>query len=143
MLKSLFVLFIFSFATLEGLLDSLTLSGSPAPMTIAVPAAGSQPSSVVNNSTTYSVSTISVTRRITGQVNTSMPTGTTLQVQMQAPLLATSQGNVTMTTTATNLVTGILVLALQSGLQITYTLSATLQAAPVTNSTVVVTYTLL
>lgn len=130
-------------AEAEALLDSIAVSGNPGVFTFAIPAAGSQPTALVDTSTTYSASTLSIARKITGQLNTNMPTGMTLAVQFQAPLIGTSQGSVTMTTTPADLVTGMILLTLQSGLQITYTMTATLQAAPVTNGTVTVTYTLL
>lgn len=128
----------------QALLDTLTVSGNPAPMTINSATAGSQPNSVTNNSTSYSILTLLGGRRITGQLNAAMPNNTTLKVQLQAPALGgTSQGLVTMTTTPTNLVTGIGILALTTGLTITYNFSANVNAAPVTNSTVTLTLTLL
>ncbi|MFA6916314.1 MAG: hypothetical protein WC222_07940 [Parachlamydiales bacterium] len=131
------------FSALEGLLDSIAVSGNPGTFVFAVPAAGSQPANLVDTSTTYSASTLSLARKITGQLNTNMPTGMTLAIELQAPLIGTSQGSVTMSTTPADLITGMILLTLQSGLQITYTMTATVQASPVTNSVVTVTYTLL
>ena len=128
----------------QALLDTLTISGNPAPMTINTATAGSQPNTVTNNSTSYSILTLLGGQRITGQLSANMPSNTTLRVQLQAPPLgAVSQGLVTMTTTPTNLVTSIGILALTTGLTITYQFSATVNAAPVTNATVTLTLTLL
>lgn len=128
----------------QALLDTLTISANPSPVVINTATPGSQPNSVTNNATSYSILTILGGRRITGHLNTAMPSNTSLRIQLQAPPLgAVSQGLVTMTTTPTNLVTSIPILALTLGLNITYTFSATVNAAPVTNSTVVVTLTLL
>lgn len=128
----------------QALLDTLTVSGNPAPMTINTATAGNQPNSVSNNSTSYSILTLLGGRRITGQLNVNMPANTTLRVQLQAPPLgAVSQGLVTMTTSPANLVTNIGILALTTGLTITYQLSATVAATPVNNSTVTLTLTLL
>lgn len=122
--------------------DSLSISGNPATMSITTATAGSQPNGVTDTSTTYGVSTTIVVRSITGSINTSMPTGTTLQVQLAAPAGATSTGNITMTTTAQNLVTSIPILTLISNPSVTYTFSATVAAAPVTNGSVTLTLTL-
>lgn len=142
-LRLLLICVLSLFSPLSGLLDTLTVSGNPNPFVFATPAAGSQPANIVDTSTTYAVLSLLSAKKITGQLSANMPTGMTLSVQLQAPLVGTSQGNVLLSTTAADLVTGILLVALQSGLQITYTMTASLQASPVTGGTVVVTYTLI
>lgn len=125
------------------LLDSLAVSGNPAPMVVNTAIAGGQPVSMQDTSTTYSVSTIAITRKITGQLSAALPAGVTLSLALQAPLLAVSQGSVALSTTPADLVTNVLILALASGLQCTYTLSATVLASPATAKTVTVILTLL
>ncbi len=128
--------------SLIGLLDSLAVSGNPSTLTINTAIAGQQPTSATDSSTTYSVSTLSLVRSISGALNASMPSGLTLKVTLAAPMGGTSQGAVTLTTTSKTLVSNVTVLALQSGIGITYTLSATVNAAKVTNSSKVLTLTL-
>lgn len=122
--------------------DSISLSGNPGGLTISSAVAGQQPTSASNSSTTYSVATTTVVRRITGKINSAMPAGVTLSVRLTAPSGATSAGSVAMTTTTKNLVTSIPKNTNASGLSITYTLSATAAAAKVTNATKTLTLTL-
>lgn len=121
--------------------NSLTLSGNPSSFTISTATAGSNPPAVTNTSTTYSVSTVG-TLTISGAINANLPTGTSLQVSLAAPSGGTSQGLQTMSTTSQNLVTNVKAVSKVSGLAITYQLTATADAAPVTNKTVTLTYTM-
>ena len=110
-------------------------------MTINAATAGSQPDSVMDSSTTYSGLAV-LSSKITGNLNAAMPTGVTLQVQLQAPSGTSSAGLVTMGTTASNLVTGLVVLAAFNNLTITYRLSATVSAAIHSNVSRTLTLTL-
>lgn len=121
--------------------SAITLSGSPGALTINAAIAGSNPTSVTDATTTYSISTTSTLRTIKGKINTTMPTGVTLQVRLTAPSGAVSQGFVSMSTTSRNLVTNITALVLVSGLSVTYQLSATVAAAKVTGVTRTLTLT--
>lgn len=122
-------------------LSSIGISGNPGVMTINSAVAGSNPVSVIDNSTTYSVLSI-VPSVIVGQINSTMPPNVTLEVNLQAPLLATSLGFVKMNTSPETLVTGVQVLSLTLGIGITYRLSATAAASPVTNGTRILTLTI-
>lgn len=125
-----------------GSIDAITVSGNPAPLNVTTAVAGSPPSSASDSSTTYAVTTNNTSRKITGAVASTMPTGTTLSVNLTAPSGGSvSAGAVALTTTAQSLVTGIDQLA-QSNLGITYTLTATSAAAPVVAATNTVTYTI-
>lgn len=113
-------------------------------MMISTATAGFSPNSVQNSSTTYSIQTSILGRSIVGQIGTAMPVGLTLSLNLQAPLGGTSLGSVALSTAPKNLVTGLPLLSLlQIGLQMTYTLSATVQAAPLSLSSVVVTLTII
>lgn len=122
--------------------DVIGVSGDPAKLTIVAPAPGAAPAPVTDNSTTWSVTTNGSARKVTGEIDVAMPTGVTLEVGLAAPTGATSLGNVTLTTLAADLVTGITELD-ESLLGVTYTLSATLDAGAVAESTRTVTYTIL
>jgi hypothetical protein len=128
---------------LLGLLNSLTLSGNPATFTVITAVAGSNPTNPPNNtSTSYTIINVLGATTIVGSLNSAMPTGITLKVQLAAPGSGTSTGLVTMTTTNQNLVTGIGIISLSAGNQITYSFSATVQAAPVASGSRTLTYTL-
>lgn len=122
--------------------QSITISGNPPPLVVSTATAGAQPTTVTNATTTYGVSALGATRTVVGKINTNMPTGVTLRVQLQAPTSATSAGSVAMTTTNRSLVTGITALTSTSGLTITYRLSATVAAAPIANATRTLTLTI-
>lgn len=124
-----------------GSIDSITVSGNPGTLTINTATAGSTPTNAVDATTTYAVTTNNTARKVTGQVASTMPAGTTLSVNLAAPTGATSAGAVALTTTAQSLVTAIANLA-QASLAITYTLAATVSAAQVTAATNTVTYTI-
>ncbi len=122
--------------------DVIGVSGDPAKLTIVAGNPGEAPAPVTDNSTTWSVTTNGSARKVTGEIDSAMPTGVTLEVALAAPTGATSVGNVTLTNLAADLVTGITGLD-ESGLGVTYTLSATLAAGAVAENTRTVTYTIL
>ena len=121
---------------------TLTVSSNPTTLIISTAAAGQDPNSATNTSTTYSLSTSTNVSTITGKIASNMPTNTTLQISLAAPEGATSLGLVTMTANAANLVTGISTNTVASGKTITYTFSATAAASVVTNATKTVTFIL-
>jgi len=77
--------------------------------------------------------------KITAKIDTNMPTGLTLMVNLGAPSVGDSAGDVALSTTAASVVTGISQVAGSS--TITYTLSAT-PAAEVGSGSRTVTFTL-
>lgn len=118
----------------------ITVSGSPAELTINAATAGSAPAAVQNSSTTYTVKKpASGSYEVTAALNLAMPTGVTLTVQLAANNGAASAGAVTLGTMARTVVTGITKKI--SAQPITYTLSATPAAGVVRVQTRVVTLT--
>jgi hypothetical protein len=119
----------------------LIVSGSPAVMVVSGAVAGSAPSVVTNSNTTYSITSPGVGKHaITADINTPMPAGVTLKITLGASGGATSDGAITLSTTAQDVVVGITKAA--SGLPITYVLSATEAAGVVPLQTRRVTLTL-
>jgi len=120
----------------------ISVSGTPAQMTVSTAIAGSAPVAVTNSTTTYSVTSNPSTGHfaITASVNTPMPAGVTLRVALAASKGA-SLGAVDLVTTAQNVVTGIT--GRMFGQRITYTLSATAAAGVVAVQTRRVTFTLI
>ena len=122
-------------------IDSIAVSGNPGPLNITTATAGSNPSSAVDSSTTFAVTSNNSSRKITASLASNMPPNITLSVDMVAPTGATSAGSIALDTTTQSLVTGIGNLA-QGSLGITYILTATTSASPVTAATNTVTYTI-
>lgn len=118
---------------------ALTVSGSPATLTITTAIAGNAPSPVTNGITTYfvKVKNIAGIHKITAQLNAPMPAGTTLTISMVAPAGATSLGAVTLDATPRDVVVNI---DKENGATntITYAFSATVAAGvvPVQSRTV-------
>ena len=83
---------------------------------------------------TYDVSNAAGTKKLLGRLNQDMPVGTTLAAQLASPPGATAQGSVTLTASDQTLVTGIGV-GSYGGLDLAFTLTATVQAARVTAAT--------
>ncbi len=121
--------------------NAISVSGSPT-LTISTATAGSQPTDYTDSSTAkYNITTNETGKKITAKIDSNMPTGTTLKVNLTAPSTGTSAGAQELTETAIDVVTGIGQVA-ESNLPITYTFSATVSAGVVTSSTRTVTFTL-
>lgn len=102
--------------------------------------AGSQPAPA-SSTGSYAVTSNETNMKVTAQLSAAMPTGVTLTTTLAAPTGGTSAGTVALTTLAQNVVTGIGTVA-ESGLGLTYGLSATVAAGKVPATNVTVTYTL-
>jgi hypothetical protein len=123
-------------------INEISVSASTLSLTVNSATAGSAPTAATDNTTSYAITTNGGAdgKRITAKINTDMPTGVTLSVELAAPTGASSSGVVPLTLTPTSVVTGIDSVA-QSGLQIAYTLSAT-QAAGQSTGSKTVTFTI-
>jgi hypothetical protein len=119
----------------------ITVSGSPAQLTVKAAVAGLAPTAVSNSLTTYTVSApVSPhSYTITAQINTTMPAGVTLDITLQSAGSGSSAGAVALTTTAKDVITGIRTKV--TGATITYQLSATSAAGVVAVQTRRVTFT--
>ena len=124
--------------------NTITVSGDPAALSAAAGGADA-----TDATTTYGLTTNSTTaKKITGYIDTAMPAGTTLSVNLADPDgagSAASAGTVTLTATtsgtAQDLVTGITQLSV-TGKQISYTLHADVTAAAASNLPRTVTFTI-
>lgn len=122
---------------------SISISGNPPPFVISTAVAGSQPTSVANASTSYSITPPQVisTRKITGQLNTLMPNQTSLAINLAAPSGAVSQGSITLSAIAQDLVKSI-TLSSYSNAVITYSFSALASAGVISSTSRTVTLTI-
>src|SRR5437764_5519995 len=124
--------------------QTMAVSGNPASLHITAAVAGSQPTSVTNAVTTYTVTTPAANKtwRITAQLNVAMPTDVTLTGTFAAPPGATSVGAVALDLTARNVVTGI-PKNTNATQGITYQLSALVTAGVIASSTRTLTLTVI
>jgi hypothetical protein len=122
-------------------INEISTSGNPGALTVSAATAGSQPDEVSDAATTYAITTNGTSKKITGILDTAMPTGMTLKVDLIAPTGGTNIPDVTLTAVAADLVTGITQVA-ESGKAITYKLSATVAAGVVTSANKTVTLTI-
>ena len=121
----------------------LTVSGTPAQLTISTATAGSTPDAASNSSTSYKIGPLAAGNfAVTAAIDSPMPAGVTLTVTLGADGTGSSSGPVALTTTATNAVTGI-TRKTTGNLPITYTLVATPAAGVVPVQSRVVTFTLI
>lgn len=123
-------------------INEIDVAAGPVNLTINSATAGSQPTAATAASS-YSITTNAAadSKRITAQLDTAMPANVTLQVSVDAPSAGSSSaGTVTLSNTAADVVTGVETV-IASGVAINYTLSATIDATPVTDSRTV-TYTI-
>lgn len=122
----------------------LTVSGNVAFGAFATPAAGSDFSSLTDNSTTYNVTNNagSSSRKVTVQLGAALPTGISLSASLNAPTGATSSGTTAVSSTsAVTVVTAIGNGAFPSN-GITYSILAAVATASVATATIALTYTL-
>lgn len=120
-------------------INQVSISGSPS-LTVNTATAGSAPTAATA-SATYAVTTNEASKKITVAIDQAMPSGVTLTMNMAAPTGGTSAGAITLSATEQNAVSEITTLN-ESGLAITYTLSATAAAGVVAASTRTVTLTI-
>lgn len=122
-------------------INEISVSAATASLTVNSATAGSAPNAATHTSSTYSITTNETGRKITGAIDSNMPDEVTLEVSLAAPAGATSLGDQALSTTATDLVTGISTLN-ESGKAISYRLSATAAAGVVPAATKTVTLTI-
>jgi hypothetical protein len=122
-------------------INEIAVSGNPGALTVSTATPGSVPDTATDSSTTYDITTNQSGQKITAAIDSGMPAGVTLKVQLTAPAGATSAGLVTLGASAADVVTGISTLN-QSGLGITYKLSATPAAGSMASDTRTVTLTI-
>ena|SRR5688572_10900116 len=123
--------------------QTLSVSGSPGLLRVSTAVAGSEPIAVTNASTTYTVTTGNPNRlyKITALLSAPMPVGLTLTGSFAAPAGATSLGPVALDATARDVVLNIPRRTTATH-DITYTLSATVAAGVIPNSSRTVTLTI-
>ncbi len=117
--------------------------GLNTPVTLAINAAtaGALSNDATDDTTTYSITTNETGKKITARIDTAMPAGLLLKLRLDPPSTGTSVGEVTLTTTPQDVVTGIGP-ATASKIKILYTLSATGAVVP-TSGERSVTFTLM
>jgi len=93
------------------------------------------------DSTSYAITNNAGAKKLVGKLNAAMPANTTLAVNASAPTGGASAGSVTLTDSNQDLVTGIGAVN-QTGVNITFTLSATVNASLVNAATKTLTLTL-
>jgi hypothetical protein len=121
-------------------INEMLVSGDPGTLVIKSATAGQQPDDVSDSSTTYDFTTNETNKKITAQLDVAMPADTSLKVTLGAPTGASSS-QVTLTASAQDAVTGISTVA-QTGLGITYVMSATVAAGTFTLDSKTVTFTI-
>ena len=127
----------------QGQFTLLSVSGSPAAFTVTTATAGLQPAALSNSATTYFVKAKNPAgpQKITAQLDSPMPTGTTLTISLVAPSGATSLGAVSLDATARDVVVNI-DKENGSSYSITYTFTATVAAGVVPSQSRTVTLTM-
>lgn len=120
-------------------INEIGLAGTAPSMTVSAAVAGVAPTAVTA-AQTYAVTT-NQTAKISAAIDSNMPSELTLTATMAAPTAATSTGAQVLSTSPQDLVTGITKLN-ESGLALTYGLSATAAAGVVASGTRTVTYTI-
>ena len=121
-------------------INQISFAGTPS-LTVTTAVAGSDPTSAVDASSTWAVTTNQTGAKISASIPSIMGTGLTLKVNLVAPAGATSAGLTAVGTVAVDLVT-VITKVKGSTLTATYQLDATPAAGVVASSSKVVTYTI-
>lgn len=121
-------------------INQTSFAGAPS-LTITTAVAGSDPTSAVDATSSWNVTTNQTGAKVSANIPVAMPAGLTLKVNLAAPAGATSAGLTALGTVAVDLVTVITKLK-GTSLTATYQLDATPAAGVVISATRVVTYTL-
>jgi hypothetical protein len=119
--------------------NQIAVAGSPS-LTVNTATAGSAPTAATA-SATWAVTTNQSNAKITASLDSDMPSGLTLSVNMGAPTGASSAGATALSSASVDVVTGITKLA-EGALSIGYSLSATTAAGVVSSTSRTVTYTI-
>src|SRR5437762_3279213 len=113
-------------------INVVSVSGTPS-LAITTATAGSPPTTVIDASSSWNVTTNQTGAKITASINSAMPAGLTLSSNLSAPAGATSAGLTALSTVAADVVTGITKVA-QAALGLTYHLDATVVAGVVAST---------
>lgn len=113
---------------------TISISGNPGNLSIA-------PNSTQSDtSTTWSVTCNCPNKQIYGSIDSELPPGVVLAVDLEAPNCGTSMGSVALSTTPQLLISEIASCS-SDNLQVKYTIAADSSASPVTAASRIVTYT--
>ncbi|MEE8146326.1 MAG: hypothetical protein V3T24_01880 [Longimicrobiales bacterium] len=121
-------------------INEISLSSSTVSLTVNAATAGSAPTAATV-AQTWAVTTNQTAAKVTGAINTAMPSGLTLSVTLGNPASATSAGKKALTAIAVDLVTGITKLN-ESGLSLDWELGATAAAGVVASANKTATFTI-
>ena len=121
-------------------INQIAFVGSPT-LAITMATAGSAPTSAIDATATWAVTTNQTGAKVTASIPTAMPAGLTLSASLSPPAGATSSAFQPLGTTSVDMVTGISKLA-QASLGVTYRLDATPAAGVISSASRVVTYTI-
>ena len=121
--------------------NTLSISGSPGPLTINTAVAGQDPLPVSDSSTFYNIQNDNNGAKIMGSISSNMPPNTAMTINITAPSGATRPGPIALSTIPQILPAGI-PQCVYNQLSITYTLSATAAAGVIGTRQCVLTLTL-
>jgi hypothetical protein len=122
-------------------ISQLSVSGNPDALVIYLLDEYGDLVPAIDYSTTYDIYTNGSSQRITGEIDESMPSYTTLGIVLETPSTGSSLGWVSLSTSPQNLVTGIGRLS-DTELEIDYRFSATLPAGRISEDYRTVTLTI-
>ncbi|MDB4877406.1 MAG: hypothetical protein JWM41_3852 [Gemmatimonadetes bacterium] len=121
-------------------IQEVSVEGSPS-LTISSAIAGQAPTSVTASGSTWNVSTNLTGAKVTASLESDMPSGVTLSIDLAPPPGATSAGRKPLGAAPVDLVTNVTKLT-ATHLPLSYRLDATPRAGIVTAGTRVVTFTI-
>ena len=111
--------------------QTIATTGTPDPLAITTAGPGQAPNAAIGSGGTYSVVVTAANQKVTAQIDTPMPAGTTLRITLTAPSGAVSMGAVSLDTSPKDIVVGMQVGTFDH-LAISYRLESTVNSGVVT-----------
>ncbi|MDQ7826689.1 MAG: hypothetical protein RDV48_28055 [Candidatus Eremiobacteraeota bacterium] len=121
-------------------ISELSVSGSPAPLTVNSAVAGEEPTAVSDSTTRYSFTTNGTNLKITVRIDSNTETGTALMIAFKKPD-STWTSDLLLTSSTVDAVTGLTKIK-GKNLDLRYTFSATVDAGEIDTTTRTVFFTL-
>jgi len=121
---------------------TLALTVPPGSLTVSTATPGSQPTANGDNQARYTVNVTSGRMKISGQLDSPLPAGVTLSVQLAAPAGSTSLGSVALNSSSTQDLVRFISPGQTTGLQVTFVLTASVSAGAVNYSSIGIVLTL-
>lgn len=122
-------------------INELAIDQASVDLVVNAATAGSEPDADTDSTITYDITTNGSSKKITAAIDTAMPSNVSLKLDVTAPTGGTGAGQLTLSGTAQDAVTGVATVA-EADISMSFELSATVAAGVVASANKTCTMTL-